>query len=302
MINIQYHLAMDIRSLTLFQHLANTLHFGKTAAACHVSPSTLSRAIQRLEEQLGSQLLIRDNRSVILTKEGKKLLSYAEQQIEQYASLKQSLNESQQQLSGSLNIYCSVTASYAYLPPLLEKFRQAHPQIEINLDTGDAAEGIDQIKGKRVDLAIAARPDDLPSSIHFQTIASVPLAIVVPTMNCAVKKALQTDVIDWENLPIILPEHGVARRRFEHWFRQKHAGRPNVYAQVSGQEALVSMVALGFGIGLSPIVVADNSPVKDLVDLLPDTQITPFDLGLCCFKRNLEDPVVAAFLSMAPNN
>ena len=28
----------------------------------------------------------------------------------------------------------------------------------------------------------------------------------------------------------------------------------------------------------------------------------PFDLGLCCFKRNLEDPVVAAFLSMAPNN
>ena len=116
---------MDIRSLTLFQHLANTLHFGKTAAACYVSPSTLSRAIQRLEEHLGSQLLIRDNRSVILTVEGKKLLSYADHQIEQYESLKLSLNESQQQLSGSLNIYCSVTASYAYLPPLLEKFRQA---------------------------------------------------------------------------------------------------------------------------------------------------------------------------------
>jgi len=41
--------------------------------------------------------------------------------------------------------------------------------------------------------------------------------------------------------------------------------------------------------------------VKDLVDLLPNTQIQPFDLGLCCFKRNLRDPVVAAFLSMAPN-
>ena len=301
MINVQYYLPMDIRSLTLFQHLANTLHFGKTAATCHVSPSTLSRAIQRLEEQLGSQLLIRDNRSVILTAEGKKLLAYADHQIEQYESLKLSLNEAQQQLSGSLNIYCSVTASYAYLPPLLEKFRQAHPKVEINLDTGDAADGIDQIKGKRVDLAIAARPDDLPASIHFQTIASVPLAVVVPTMNCAVKKNLQSDSIDWEIVPIIMPEHGVARKRFEQWFRQKHAGRPNVYAQVSGQEALVSMVALGFGIGLSPIVVADNSPVKDLVDLLPNTQIQPFDLGLCCFKRNLRDPVVAAFLSMAPN-
>ena len=104
---------MDIRSLTLFQHLANTLHFGKTAAACHVSASTLSRSIQRIEEQLGSQLLIRDNRSVILTSEGKKLLAYADHQIEQYKSLKSSLNASQQELSGSLNIYCSVTASYA---------------------------------------------------------------------------------------------------------------------------------------------------------------------------------------------
>ena len=43
---------MDIRLLTLFHHLANTLHFGKTAAACYVSPSTLSRAIQRLEETI----------------------------------------------------------------------------------------------------------------------------------------------------------------------------------------------------------------------------------------------------------
>jgi LysR family positive regulator for ilvC len=213
---------MDIRSLTLFQHLANTLHFGKTAAACHVSASTLSRSIQRIEEQLGSQLLIRDNRSVILTSEGKKLLAYADHQIEQYKSLKSSLNASQQELSGSLNIYCSVTASYAYLPPLLENFRRAHPKVEINLDTGDAADGIDQIKRQKVDLAIAARPDELSSSIYFQTIAQVPLSIITPTIDCQVKKSLLSDAVDWKSLPIILPEHGVARKRFEIWFRQMH--------------------------------------------------------------------------------
>ena len=293
---------MDIRSLTLFQHLANTLHFGKTAAACHVSASTLSRSIQRIEEQLGSQLLIRDNRSVILTSEGEKLLAYADHQIEQYKSLKSLLNASQQELSGSLNIYCSVTASYAYLPPLLENFRRAHPKVEINLDTGDAADGIDQIKRQKVDLAIAARPDELSSSIYFQTIAQVPLSIITPTIDCQVKKSLLSDAVDWKSLPIILPEHGVARKRFEIWFRQMHSGRPNVYAQVSGQEALVSMVALGFGVGLSPNVVADNSPVKDLIDFLPNTKIPPFDLGLCCFKRNLKDPLVAGFLSTIPTS
>ncbi|MBT7904043.1 HTH-type transcriptional activator IlvY [Porticoccaceae bacterium] len=290
---------MDSRSLKLFQHLANSLHFGKTASAYHLSPSTLSRTIQRLEDELGSQLLIRDNRSVLLTSEGKKFLTYADQQISQFESLKQSLNSSQEELSGSLNIYCSVTASYSYLPPLLEKFRQAHPNIDINLDTGDAADGIDQIKNQRVDLAIAARPDDLASSIHFQTIATVPLAIVAPNINCSVKQAWQAEAIDWADLPIILPEHGVARKRFEQWFRQKYSGRPNVYAQVSGQEALVSMVALGCGIGLSPIVVVDNSPVKDRIQILSDTSIAPFDLGLCCFKKKLSDPIVAEFMAMA---
>ena len=115
------------------------MHFGRTAAAYHISPSTLSRSIQRLEQELGSQLLIRDNRSVLLTGEGKKLLAYADQQLAQYETLKQSLNQSQKELSGSLNIYCSVTASYSYLPALLEKFRRTHPNIDINLDTGDAA-------------------------------------------------------------------------------------------------------------------------------------------------------------------
>ncbi|MDE0785051.1 MAG: HTH-type transcriptional activator IlvY [Porticoccaceae bacterium] len=293
---------MDIRSMNLFQHLATSLHFGKTAAANHVSPSTLSRAIQRVEDELGSQLLIRDNRSVVLTKEGQQFLAYAEQQIDQFELLKQSLNQTQRTLLGSLNIYCSVTASYAYLPPLLEKFRQAHPNVDIYLDTGDAADGIEQIKSQRVDLAIAAKPDDLSSSIHFQHIASVTLGIAMPKINCAVKKALQADSIDWASVPIILPEHGVARKRFEQWFRKKGGGRPNVYAQVSGQEALLSMVALGFGIGLSPIVVADNSPVKDHIEILPDTLIPAFDLGLCCFKKKLDDPIVAAFLSMVPQD
>ena len=105
--------------------------------------------------------------------------------------------------------------------------------------------------------------DSVPS-IHFQTIAAVPLAIIAPNIDCSVKRAWQAETVDWANLPIILPEHGVARKRFERWFRDKHQGRPNVYAQVSGQEALVSMVALGCGVGLSPIVVVDNSPVKSV--------------------------------------
>lgn len=290
---------MDDRSLQLFQHLANGLHFAKTAKACHVSPSTLSRSIQRLEQELNCQLFLRDNRSVILSDAGSKLLLYVDQQVEHLDALKRSLNQSQTELSGTLNIYCSVTASYSHLPALLDRFRRAHPNVDINLDTGDAADGFDQVQNKKVDIAIAARTDNIAASIYFQTIASVPLAVIAPATKCAVRNALQKENIEWQNIPIILPEHGVARQRFENWFRQKHVGRPNVYAQVSGHEALVSMIALGCGIGVAPLVVIDNSPVKDRIEILADNNIKPFDLGLCCLKKRLDDPILAEFIAIS---
>ena len=58
---------MDLRDLKLFLHLAESCHFGRTARAMHVSPSTLSRQIQRLEEDVGHALFLRDNRTVTLT-------------------------------------------------------------------------------------------------------------------------------------------------------------------------------------------------------------------------------------------
>ena len=64
---------MDQKSLAMFSHLSQSLHFGKTAQAHHISPSTLSRAIKRLEDEVGGELLHRDNRTVVLTDVGKKI-------------------------------------------------------------------------------------------------------------------------------------------------------------------------------------------------------------------------------------
>lgn len=58
---------LDLRDLKTFLHLAESRHFGRSARAMHVSPSTLSRQIQRLEDDLGQPLFVRDNRTVTLT-------------------------------------------------------------------------------------------------------------------------------------------------------------------------------------------------------------------------------------------
>ena len=294
---------MEQKSLAMFVHLSQTLHFGKTALAFHVSPSTLSRVIQRLEQEISSDLLHRDNRSVVLTDAGKKFKNYAEQQLEQWQAFKNSLDDKKELLTGKLHIYCSVTAAYSHLPPLLERFRTLHPLVEIMLTTGDAADAFEQVQNKSVDFAIAALPDNLPRSVYFHHLASIPLAVIAPTMQCRVLQLLQLEKqqnfnIPWAEVPIILPEHGAARKRFEYWYRKKQQGKANIYATVSGHEALVSMVALGCGVGIVPQVVVENSPVKERVQYLEDVgEIEPFDLGVCCLNQSKSQPLVKAFFA-----
>ena len=289
---------MNQKSLAMFVHLSQTLHFGKTAQAFHMSPSTLSRAIQRLEQEVSFELLLRDNRTVMLTEAGKKFQHYAQQQAEQWQAFRQSLDETQQALSGKLSIYCSVTAAYSHLPPLLERFRQQYPLVEIMLTTGDASDALEQVQSKSVDFAIAANPENLPRSVYFQHIATIPLAVIAPTMNCIVQQQLSEKILAWSEIPFILPEHGLARKRFDLWYRKKQQGKANIYATVSGHEALVSMVALGCGVGIVPQVVVENSPVKERVQYLANVgEITPFDLGVCCLNQSKSQPLIKAFFN-----
>ncbi|WP_206486076.1 HTH-type transcriptional activator IlvY [Thalassotalea sp. G2M2-11] len=288
---------MEQKSLKMFCHLAQTLHFGKTAEAHHVSASTLSRAIQRIETELGCELLLRDNRSVVLTEAGQQFLQFAQQQLAQWQSLQLALNDQQTQLQGKLHIFCSVTAAYSHLPSLLDSFRQQHPLVEIMLTTGDAADAFEQVQQQAVDLAIAVKPETLSRMFHFQALAQIPLAVIAPTMACQVQQAVNQSVIPWANIPMILPEHGVARKRFDYWYRRKQQGKPNIYATVAGHEALVSMVALGCGVGIAPKVVVENSPVKDRVQYLEGVgDIAPFELGICCLNQSREQSLIQAFL------
>jgi len=287
---------MDTKSLKIFQHLARSLHFANTANAHHMSPSTLSRLIQRMEEQMGCQLLIRDNRSVKLTPSGEKLLDYADQQIEKWQSLQNSIDQQKQHLTGKLHIFCSVTAAYSHLPALLDRFRLKHPSVEIMLTTGDAADAISFVQNNSVDIAIAAKPEQLSNSLHFSTIAKIPLAVIAPTLSSQIRQQLQQPNINWQAIPFILPDHGPARKRFDHWYQLKQQGKPNIYAKVSGHEALVSMVALGCGVGITPKVVVENSPVKNRVEYLSDVgEIEPFELGVCCHLKKINQPIVRAF-------
>lgn len=290
---------MDFQDLNLFIKLTETQNFAKTATQNHMSPSTLSRQIQRLEDELGKILFIRDNRQVTLTEHGEKFLQFAKTEWQNWRQFRQQFND-EDELSGELKLFCSVTASYSHLPQVLKQFRQRYPKVEIQLTTGDPASALELIQTQQADLALAGKPQNLPASVAFHKIDNISLSLIAPRVACLATQLLQETPINWQQMPFIFPLEGHARQRIEQWLREeKQIKHPKIYATVAGHEGIVPMVGLGFGLAMLPDAVIDNSPMNHQISRLNlDVPIAPFELGICTQKRNLEQPLIRAFWAM----
>lgn len=286
---------MDTDKLRMFITLADTLHYHRAASSCNVSPSTLSRCISQIEEELNCRLFERDNRTVSITHQGTRFLAFARETLQRWDTLQDQMQENVSQLRGSLSLYCSVTASYSFLYDMLADFRQQQPLIEITLHTGDPALAIERILAGHEDIAIAAKLDHMPPELSFKSITQSPLILIQPLNDEWLTPTPPRDEQYWSAVPYILSERGIARLRLDKWFKD-HQITPNIYAQVAGHEAIVSMVSLGFGVGLVPKIVLDNSPLVDKVKPAPmQPALEPYDVGLCVSNRRLKSPIVKSF-------
>lgn len=286
---------MDLTQLKLFITLAETLHFNRAAELCYVSPSTLSRSVQQLEVELKAHLFERDNRSVSITPEGLEVLRFARETLQQWQTLRDNVQKESTQMRGSLSLYCSVTASYSFLYDILTDFRRKHPYIEIKLHTGDPSLAVERVVAGHEDLAIAARLDKMPQGVDFKRITHSPLLLIQPLHDHWFELTPGDNRQYWQAVPFIMSEQGVTRERLNTWFQRRKIN-PTIYAQVAGHEAIVSMVSLGFGVGLVPKIVLENSPLMEKVKLHPlQPQLKPYEVGVCVLARRLKSPLVRAF-------
>jgi LysR family positive regulator for ilvC len=289
---------MQQRELELFLDLCDTLRFAKTSERHHISPSALSRTIQRLEDEVGQPLFIRDNRSVVLTEAGGAFRTYARETIAHWRTLREELDRNRGTVRGELRLYASVTACYSILPDILGLFRRRYPEVGINLKTGDAALAIPNVVQDVVDVAVAALPEELPARLESQLVTTTPLICVGPTMDSTVTEQLARTTIPWSEVPFVLSQQGLARERIDDWFRRNHI-QPRIYAQVSGNEAILAMVSLGCGAGIVPKLVVDKSPLKEQVRSVPGgPRIGSYHVGIVAQRKRLASPAVQAFWSI----
>jgi len=294
---------VDPRQLQHFLSLSDSLHFGRAAEVSHISPSALSRSIQRLEDELGVLLFERNNRSVSLTAAGQLFLDYARDAMSEWDAIRNTLMTEAEELRGEVSMFCSVTASHSFLFDILARFRRDHPRIEIKLHTGDPEEAIARVQAGNEDISIGARPTSLPKGLAFRPIAVSPLVFIAArdTNHQGLDTGRAARAADWSGTPMILPERGIGRARADEWFRRLGVA-PDIYAQIAGNEAIVSMVSLGFGIGIVPRIVLDNSPLADRVRVLDvRPELAPYEVGLFALEKRLASPLISAFWAQLPD-
>lgn len=292
--------ATSPQDLGLFLHLAETLHFARSAKALHMSPSALTRSIQRLEQELGQPLFQRSKRSVTLTRAGEIFRDHARAQLAAYARLQEALATETQTPTGELRIACTVTACHSVLPKLLARCRERHPGIHLQLSTSDAARCLQALEGDEVDLAVVPEPDRPAPNLRFVRLAHTELAFIAPASNPDLARRARLGGSHWNGLPVILPRRGLERQRIDVWLERQGA-QPDVYAEVDGNEAILALVALGCGVGVVPELVRKDSPLRGRIEPV-DVKRPPrgYHVSLCAKDRTLARRTAAALWELAP--
>jgi len=129
--------------------------FSSAARVLSITPSAVSKAVGRLEDRLGVQLLDRSTRSIRLTAEGQVYHRECMRLVAEIDELERTLSASQTIPHGLLRVNSSVPIARQHLLPLLPEFLERYPQIELDLSTTD--EVLDLIES-RTDVAIRVSP------------------------------------------------------------------------------------------------------------------------------------------------
>ena len=123
---------MVIKQLKYLTALAREKHFGRAAAACHVSQPTLSAAIRQLEEDLGVPIVERGQRFKGLTAEGKRVLDWAHRILADCDALQQDLSQARDGLTGRLRLG-AIPAALPAVSLVTAPFCAAHPRVSITI-------------------------------------------------------------------------------------------------------------------------------------------------------------------------
>jgi len=251
----------SIKQLKYLCAVAEHKHFSKAAAACHVTQSTLSVAIQDLESQLGVVVFERNKKTVLITPLGEKLLHQARGilgAVEDFVSLARA-NEGA--LSGEIRLGVIPTIGPFILPPILKNLRKSYPKLKLYLKEALSAQLLLQLQQGRLDLIMLAFPYAMPDMETMNLFRDEFLLCLPPGHRLEKVKQVKQQQLRGESL-LLLEEGHCLRDHALEACKLQSADTDLVY-QGTSLHTLVQMVANGLGVTLLPEMAVQANVLGD---------------------------------------
>ncbi|WP_346831505.1 LysR family transcriptional regulator [Pseudomonas abietaniphila] len=284
-----------LTGLIAFARAASLGSYTAAARALSVSPSAISKSVQRLEEHFGLTLFTRTTRSLTLTPEGRDLFERAMRILHEVEGIDQAAVASRAEPSGTLRVTAPLPIGLNILAPALPRFRERYPKVNVDLRLGDQySDIIDQ--GIDVVIRVGDLVDSRLISRHLG-----------PNRTGAFASPHYLSRKGTPQHPHELSDHECVN------FRYQSSGQALRWAYMEGErsielipeptitidlsDAVAATLAAGGGIGISPNYVAAPYVLRgELVPVLPQFVMERFPITALWPESRRGSPNVKAFL------
>lgn len=153
---------IELRHLRTIKAIHEAGGLARAADQLHITQSALSHQIKHLEEQTGVELFVRRSKPMKLTAAGLRLLKAAEKILPEMAALEEQFKGILSGKTGRLHIAIECHACFEWLFPVLEQFRKAWGEVDVDIRPGLAFDALPALQKEEVDLVVSSDPEDLP--------------------------------------------------------------------------------------------------------------------------------------------
>lgn len=235
--------------------VGETLHFGRAAAACHVSQPTLSAGLRKLEDILGVQLFERSSKQVRPTQEGELILARARAVLDEARRLLDQAEGALDPLAGSIRVGVIPTLAPYLLPWLIPALAKRLPALEPVLQEGMTHQILERLREHALDAIVLARPFD-ENGLVVHPLFYEPFLLLCPADHALAKrKRVPQQALERERERVLLLTEGHCLRDQALAICRTQRARgssPEGDYRATSLETIRQMVIAGLGVTLMP--------------------------------------------------
>ncbi|MCS6758570.1 MAG: LysR substrate-binding domain-containing protein, partial [Candidatus Devosia euplotis] len=235
---------MTLDQLRIFLEVAEQQHITRAAQPLNLTQSAVSAAIAALETRHGVRLFDRVGRAIRLNDTGRAFLAEARGVLDRAKAAENALDDLSALRRGRLSIMASQTIASHWLPDRLVRFRQAHPQVEIELGFANTDAVADGVDGGKAELGLV-EGDVSRASLSTQLLDRDEMVVVVGLGHDWADRAVRP--VELGASPWVVRESGSGTRAAFDGLLQRAGVTPNIALVLPANEAVLSVVEAGLG-------------------------------------------------------